>query len=119
METIHTKVTEQTLEKIKESGKSTYQFVQDAVADALRANEVKKELQQLEETVKKQIRSEIDKIDHAHRENLKTFSELFQSQTQKLETRITDSLNRHEGASREYNRILGVINQNLEDLLRR
>ena len=118
MHDVKTKITDKAYAKIQASGKSFYQFVQDSITDAINSEEKKRELLQLEEGVKIQIKLQIEKLEIQTKSAIKSIAELQQQHFQKLEIRVNETLNKHEGAQKEYNRILNGINQHLEEMLK-
>jgi predicted Fe-Mo cluster-binding NifX family protein len=114
MHKITAQITDKAYQKIQESGKSVYQFVQDAVSDQINAIERKEELELMSKTLMSQyeefgkfVERSMQKIDEKHEQN-----------QQFINQRINDTLNKHEGAQKEYNRILNIINQHLEEMLK-
>lgn len=112
MKQVRAQITDSTYEKIRESGKSVYQFVQDAIADQINAIERKEEIELMQKSLNAQFQDFQKFID----KNMQRIEEQHTRNQFQINERINQAFNHLEGSNKEYNRILNILNQNIEEI---
>ena len=106
MQKVHTKLEEKTVEQIKESEKSIYQFLQEAVLEKLENDRKKKELKSFENLLDLQT-AELQK-------NFLKAIEVHITERKTVEKKFDEMIERHEDARGTMNDILREIRGKLK-----
>jgi hypothetical protein len=118
MQQVNTQISDANYAKIKESGMSAYQFVQDAVAEKISRIEREQEL----EIFKKEIAENLEVFEKRIEEKIVNESlkmrKEFISNTSGINLPVEEAMRKYVGISNDFNRNLANIQKHLEELLK-
>lgn len=118
MNKVYTRITDENVKKINESGKTVYQYVQDAVAEKINRVEREQEL----ELFKKEIGNHLEEFEKRLEEKIVNQSfkmrKEFIENTKSINNQAEEALRKYPARMDENNRILENIQRQIEEIFK-
>ena len=115
MQRVESKISDSDFQRIKEHGKSVYQFTGEAIAEKLMREDVKTILKEYENDMKQKEIEFDEKIEKA----ILKCTEIQARASEKIDNRVEEALKKYVSRNEEFNHLLAIVRQHLEELMKR